>query len=348
MTVAFILAPSVSTAWSADQHDHDDEDETHAQGRYCSATTDAQFKACGYEKLDDFQVARTLCINVADRDARQQCFNTARKERQDGKGLCREQRAQRLAICREIGETRFDRRFDPADFDSDFKNLTRPNPYFPLTIGYRWDYGGSLETNTITALNETKLIEGVTCIVLNDKRYENGLLVEDTDDWYGQRKDGTVEFCGEAVSNFETFPGDKPLKPERVSTDGQWKTGRDGIPSGAYILGSPRVGDAHRSEFAPGVAEDTVRYLSTSYGHGSDPVLDQHVPRALIELFCGGHDCWVTGENTGLEPGAFTRKYYARRVGFILGVDPATGESVQLIGCNFDARCANLATPKLR
>ena len=138
-----------------------------------------------------------------------------------------------------------------------------------------------METNTIVALDETKLIEGVTCIVLNDKRYEDGLLVEDTDDWYGQRKDGTVEFCGEAVSNFETFPGDNPARPERVNTDGQWKTGRDGVPSGTYILGSPRVGDAHRSEFAPGIAEDTVRYLSTSYGYGSDPVLDQHVPRAL-------------------------------------------------------------------
>jgi hypothetical protein len=141
-----------------------------------------------------------------------------------------------------------------------------------------------LETNTIVVLDETELIEGVTCIVLNDKRYEDGLLAEDTDDWYGQRKDGTVDFCGEAVSNFETFPGDNPVRPERVSTDGQWKTGRDGVPSGAYILGSPKVGDVHRSEFAPGVAEDTVRYLSTSYGYGTDPGLDQNVPRALIDL----------------------------------------------------------------
>ncbi len=47
---------------------------------------------------------------------------------------------------------------------------------------------------------------------------------------------------------------------------------------------------------------DTIVYLSTSYGYGSDPVLDQHVPRALMELFCRHHDCWVTGENTGIEP----------------------------------------------
>lgn len=51
---------------------------------------------------------------------------------------------------------------------------------------------------------------------------------------------------------------------------------------------------------------------------------------------------WVTRANTGLEPGTFQNKYYARGVGFILGVEPETGESVQLVGCNFDPRCAAL------
>lgn len=209
--------------------------------RYCSATTHAQFKACRHEKLDDFYGAKALCLNISDDAQRGKCFEAARKDLQDGRVLCAEQRAQRLDICKELGEARYDRSFDPADFENDYHHLNNPHPYFPLTIGYRWDYSGTLETNTITSLDKTKLIEGVTCIVLNDKRYEDGRLAEDTDDWYGQRKDGTVEFCGEAVSNFETFPGDKPPKPERVSTEGQWKTGRDGVPSGAYILGHPRL-----------------------------------------------------------------------------------------------------------
>ena len=313
--------------------------------RFCTATTLAQYDACRYETRDGFSIAKAKCINVSDGDKRAACFTTAREARAEARQLCRAQRAQRLEICGELGEARYDPDFDPADFDSDYRHLTNPNPYFPLTIGHRWDYAGSLEVNTIVALDETKLIEGVTCIVLNDKRFDNGLLVEDTDDWYGQRKDGTVDFCGEAVSNFETFPGDNPVRPERLNTDGQWKTGRDGDPSGAYILGSPRVGDVHRSEFSSRTAEDTVRYLSTSYGYGSDPMLDQHVPRALIELFCRNHDCWAAGENTGLEPGTFTNKYYARGVGFILGVDLETGKSVQLVGCNFDPRCATLPTP---
>jgi hypothetical protein len=312
---------------------------------FCSQTTEAQFAACGYEKLDDFHVARALCINISDQAARATCFDAAGDELEEGKASCGAQRKARLKVCGVIGEARYERSFLPADFEKDYHNLQHPNPYFPLTIGYRWDYDGSLETNTITALNETKLIEGVTCIVLDDKRYENGKLVEDTDDWYGQRKDGTVEFCGEAVSNFETFRGDRPARPERISTDGQWKTGRDGIPSGPYILGSPKIGEAHRSEFAPGDAEDSVRYLSKSYRHGVDPKLDKFVPRALASIFCHSGDCWVTEEFTGLEPGEVTRKYYAKKVGFFLGVDAVSGDTVQLVNCNFDPRCKTLPKP---
>jgi hypothetical protein len=345
MLAGVALLGGIANARDDDRGNRDEPRGRGASRQYCSATTDAQFKACRYEKLDDYHVARALCINISSRDARGDCFEDARVELAEGRSLCGEQRVQRLEICDELGEARYDRDFDPADFETDYHHLANPHPYFPLTIGYRWDYSGTLETNTITALDETKLIQGVTCIVLNDKRYEDGLLAEDTDDWYGQRTDGTVEFCGEAVSNFETFPGDVPLRPERVSTDGQWKTGRDGIPSGAYILASPKVGEAHRSEFAPGLAEDTVRYLSLSYGYGSDRALDENVPQALIETFCSNHDCWVSGENTGLEPGEFTRKYYARGVGFILGIDEETGDSVQLIDCNFDARCASLPVP---
>jgi hypothetical protein len=41
----------------------------------------------------------------------------------------------------------------------------------------------------------------------------------------------------------------------------------------------------------------------------------------------------------------FVAKAKCRGVGFILGVDLKTGESVQLVSCNFDPRCANLPQP---
>lgn len=311
-------------------------------GRYCSATASLLFQACQHQTKDDFLVTMSKCINQSDEDAREECVAAAGEERRESTQLCRAQRVERLELCKDLGEARYDPSFDPADFESDYKNLRNPNPYFPLTIGYRWEYAGGDETNTIVALNETKLIEGVTCIVLNDKRYEKGKLVENTDDWYGQRKDGTVDFCGEMVGNYETFKGDRPARPELLSTDGQWKTGRDRDPSGAYFLGSPTVGDMHRQEFSPGNAEDTVVYLSTSYGYGTNPALDRHVPRDLVDLFCSARDCVVTGESTALEPDTFHHKFYARGVGFILEVSPKTGEALRLVGCNFDPRCKSL------
>ncbi len=50
--------------------------------------------------------------HVSDEDAREECYDTAQQGREDGKRLCSAQRAQRLEICGEIGEARFDRDFD--------------------------------------------------------------------------------------------------------------------------------------------------------------------------------------------------------------------------------------------
>ena len=47
-------------------------------------------------------------------------------------------------------------------------NLTNPNPYYPLAIGNVREYVGGEETIRIEVLDKTKLIEGVTCIVVND------------------------------------------------------------------------------------------------------------------------------------------------------------------------------------
>ena len=98
-------------------------------------------------------------------------------------------------------------------------------------IGYRWDYvGAGDEINTMEVLDKTKLIEDVTCIVVNDRVFVGGELIEDTDDWYAQRKNGTVDYCGESVRNYETFAGDEPPEPELLDVHGQWKAGRDRDP----------------------------------------------------------------------------------------------------------------------
>ena len=67
------------------------------------------------------------------------------------------------------------------------------NPYFPLVQGNSWTYEGTsvdddgeavTETITVTVTGATKLIEGITCLVVNDVAVEDGEVIEDTDDWY--------------------------------------------------------------------------------------------------------------------------------------------------------------------
>lgn len=310
-----------------------------ANGKYCTATAKSQFLACRNEVMDDFYSERAVCIQVLDDEERKECEKDATDTRKEGEELCGDQLQARRDLCDAIGEDRYDPNFDPSLFDDDFNNLTSPNPYYPLQIGNIWEYESDEEVNRVEVLNETKLIEGVTCIVVNDLVVNDDGSSEDTDDWFGHRKDGSVDYCGEEVKDFETFPGDNPLIPELVSIEGSFKVGRDGDLAGTIFPGAPVEGSTYRQEFSVGNAEDAATILSTSYGYGSDPDLDQFVPQGLAELMCENNDCVVTREFTPIEPDVFERKYYANGIGLFLEVNPSTGEVNQLVSCNFDMRC---------
>jgi hypothetical protein len=169
----------------------------------------------------------------------------------------------------------------------------------------------------------------------------NGDLVEDTDDWFAHARDGDVYYCGEEVKDYESFDGDSPRRPELVDTDGSFKVGRDEDLPGVIFRWAPVAGEAYRQEFSLGNAEDVAEVVSTTYAFGSSPMLDQFVPRDLVQTFCA-RDCVVTKEYSPLEPGVFERKYYAPGIGLILEVNPGTGEFLRLTECSFDTRCAAL------
>ncbi len=313
-----------------------------AQDGFCPATARALFRACRSEVKDDFFVAKARCINVSDGEARRRCSAKARTARNKADRLCRRQRQGRLGACLSLGEGRYDPDFDPALFD-DPRNPSSPNPFFPLKVGNRWEYGGA-ETVIVKVLNETKAIAGVRCIVVRDQVFEDGELIEDTDDWFATAKDGDVWYCGEEVKDFESFAGDRPRLPELVSIDGSFKAGRDGDQPGIIFRAAPLTGEVYREEFSLGNAEDLAEVLSTTYRFGTDPTLDAGVPRPLAERLCPG-DCVVTRNFSLLEPGITERKYYARGIGLFLEVQPDSGEVVRLTGCNFDDRCVGLPAP---
>ena len=311
----------------------------------CSLTAGIQFHACFSELRDDYRVARAVCFNLADDAAGEACLTDARRGRDEARLSCGEQLAARRELCGEIGELPYDPRFDPEDFESDFSNPAHPNPWFPLGVGNTWTYAGGDETVEIEVRDATKLIDGVRCIVVNDRVEIAGRLVEDTDDWFAQAKNGDVWYCGEEVKDFEFFAGDAPELPELVSIDGSFKAGRDGARAGIAFLANPLTGAIYRQEYSLGNAEDVARVLSETYAFGNDPTLDALVPEDLATLLCGTGTCVVTLEWAPLEPGAFARKYYAPGVGKFLEVSPDTGDIVQLVACNVAPACALLPGP---
>ncbi len=314
-----------------------------AGGRFCSATAKTIFRACGNQVEDDYWISIAVCLNVSDDDERAECRADAVEALREGRQLCREQRDGRKDACGLLGEGRYDPEFDPDSFDDDFTALTNPNRYFPLVIGHRWEFRGGPEVNTVEVLNATKLIDGVTCIVFRDIVSRNGGLKEATDDWYAQAKDGNVWYCGEEVKDFESFDGDRPRAPELVSNDGSFKAGRDGDRPGIIFQASPRRGQTYLEEFSLGNAEDVTTILAADYSFGRDRDLDRLVPPQLAQMLCSG-DCVVTRNFSLLEPGISARKYYAPGIGVFLEVE-STGEITQLVGCNFDPRCAALPQP---
>ena len=323
------------------------DDEENRGPRYCSDTAEIQFSGCKNEIKDNAFSAKAICINISDGQQRKECLVEASTALKEGSKLCGAQFKARKQLCNSLGEARYDPDLNPANFDQDFMHLTQPNRYRPLGIGNHWKYAGSGEIIDIDVLNKTKLIDGLTCLVVRDTVLLNDELLEDTQDWYAQAKNGDVFYCGEEVKDYESFDGDNPREPELTDISGSFKQGRSGDKAGITFKGKSTVGEVYRQEYSVGNAEDVVQVLSTTYSYGSNPKLDKFVPPALAKSLCANKDCIVTSEFTPINPtpDGFARKYYAPGIGVFLEVVPSTGKTVQLVECNMDSKCNSLPLP---
>jgi hypothetical protein len=311
--LSLISAPAM-----ASKGNHDDD-----KKGVCTRTAEMLRTACRFDVKDDFWLSKANCLNVSDGDERRECYEEAQTARREAREECRDQFEARLELCEAVGESRYDPDFSPERFvDPRQIGITvAENPYFPLVEGNKWVYESTFtdedgeevtETITVVVTEKTKLIEGVSCRVVNDlvlvDEGDGPVPLEDTNDWYAQDVDGNVWYCGEEVKDFETFEGDDPVEPELVSIDGSFKAGRDRARAGVLMLAAPQVGDVYRQEAAFGDAEDFAEVTSLS---GSESV-----PAAS----CNG-DCLVAREGNLLEPGVFADKYYAPGIGNILEVE---------------------------
>lgn len=222
-----------------------------------------------------------------------------------------------LALCLNSGLAQqnesYDPKIDPAHFidPAEIGKTIEPNPYFLLLPGYTRIYRQGTETITVTVTGSTIDINGVTCAVIRDVVEDNGVLIEDTWDWYAQDKDGNVWYFGEATMKFEDG---------KATTEGSWRAGVDGALPGVVMWGHPeaKVGEAYRQEYYATHAEDWGKVLSVTESTTT--------PAAS----CAG-DCILTEDTTPLEPDVLEHKYYAPGVGFIYEIKPKTGEKLELV-----------------
>jgi len=216
-----------------------------------------------------------------------------------------------------------DDEYTHEDFSPD--NFDRPteitNQWLPLTPGMQYIFEGETEEGGIVSRHQviftvtdlTKIIAGVRSVVIWDRDYSEGELVETELAFFAQDNDGSVWRMGEYPEVYEN--GVLVEAPA-------WISGFKGAVAGIMMPANPLLG-------AP------------SYSQGWGPAVD-FTDRAQVEeidqQICVAVDCFdnvmIIAESSRAEPNAFQLKYYAPGVGNIkIGYrgDDATREQLELV-----------------
>jgi hypothetical protein len=155
--------------------------------------------------------------------------------------------------------------------------------------------------------DETTKVAGIEVTVVDVSDFEDGELVEQTEDYYAQHESGDVYYIGERVDDYEGG--------EIVGHEGQWLSGKDGALAGLFMPADPQEGDEFEQERAPGVAEDSSRVLATGVS---------------VTVPAGKFDDCIETEDVDPISGAKQNKFYCRGVGLVREVFP-DGGSIDLI-----------------
>jgi hypothetical protein len=197
---------------------------------------------------------------------------------------------------------------DPDDFTTRIDN-----PYWPMVPGTTWHYvereSGEKRTVTVRVTRRTRVIEGVRARVVHDVvRDEDGVILENTWDWFAQDSHANIWYLGERTREYEDGVP--------VNQEGSFQHGRAGAQAGVVVPGRPRTGCAYREEFLAGEAEDRARILSTT--------------ERIQTRFGLRHRVLQTANTTPLEPDVLENKFYARGLGPVLelSVSPDLGSAV--------------------
>ena len=206
-----------------------------------------------------------------------------------------------------------DEQYQPVIDPGRFTNVV-DNKFYPLAPGTKTVFeaqtDNGLEHTEVEVLNETRIIIGVTCVVVRDTVSVAGTVTEDTYDWYAQDLDGNVWYMGEDTKEYRDG--------QVVSTAGSWEAGVDGAMPGIVMLGDPEVGLSYHQEYYEGEAEDMAQVVSRNES--------ATVPYGAFQNLV------MTVEWSPLEPGLVEHKYYTEGIGVVLELTVKGGsERVELV-----------------
>src|SRR5262245_41664349 len=127
------------------------------------------------------------------------------------------------------------------------------NRFFPLVPGTQYildgvaNRGGGLLPHRVvfTVTDVTKVIDGVSCVVLWDRDYNNSQLAEAELAFFAQDNEGNVWSTGEYPEEYENG--------EFVGAPSTWVAGLADAEAGVHMSGAPRVGLKFMQGFAPNI-----------------------------------------------------------------------------------------------
>lgn len=197
--------------------------------------------------------------------------------------------------------------FDPGTYEDPTEI---DNHWFPLTPGTQYvlegeaDRGAGLRPHRVvfTVTGVTKVVNGVRTLVVWDRDFYDGPLVEEEIAFFAQDDFGTVWGFGEYPEEYE--------EGQFIGAPATWLAGVEGAEAGIHMREEPQVGTPEFVQgFAPAI--DFLNLVSV-FATGQQTC----IPLACYE------DVVILDESDPLEPAkGHVHKYYAPGVG-IVRVEP--------------------------
>lgn len=177
---------------------------------------------------------------------------------------------------------------------------TGRNDYFVLEPGHQLVLGKGDIKMQITVLDETKVIDGVTTRVVEEREWDKGQLTEVSRNYYvmcEQTKD--VLHFGEDVEVYD--------KGKFVKNEGTWIAGTHGNRPGLLVSGTPKPGMRYYQEIAPGIAMNRGEIMSLT---------------ATCKTMAGTFtQCMKVKGTSSMDKKKLEYKYYAPRIGLVQDED---------------------------